>query len=84
MEQTNEDGELDPNTDLILRTNEQYVTEDNKVFNSQLEDSLAMMQLLNPTGDNSSQDQTYSVKLQDGKDYRGTIEQIRKKLSGQK
>ena len=80
---TDEDGELDPNTDLVLRTNEQYVTEDNKVFNSQLEDSLAMMQLLNPTGDNSSQDQTYGVKLQDGTDYRGTIEQIRKRLSGQ-
>ena len=69
---TNEDGELDPNTDLIVRTNEQYVTEDNKVFNSQLEDSLAMMQLLNPTGDNASQDQTYGVKLQDGTDYRGS------------
>jgi len=79
---TDDDGKLDPNTDLVVRTNEQYITEDNKVFNAQLEDSLSMMQLLNPTGDNSSQDQTYGIKLQDGTDYRGTIEEIRRRLSG--
>ena len=76
-----DEGNLDPNTDLIERTNTQFLKEDSKIFNDQLEDSLAMMQLLNPTGDNASQDQTYGVTLSDGSEYRGTIEEIRKKLS---
>ena len=76
-----EDGKLSPNTDIVKRTNLQFLTEDNKIFNEQVEDILSVMQMLNPTGDDANKDQTYGITLADGKEYRGDIESIRKKLT---
>ena len=76
-----EDNKLDANTDITKRTNQQFLTEDNKVFNEQVEDILSVMQMLNPTGDNADKDQTYGITLSSGEEYRGDIESIRKKLT---
>ena len=76
-----ENNKLDPNTDIAERTNSQFLKEDNKIFNEQVEDILSVMQMLNPTGDDANKDQTYGITLADGKEYRGDIESIRKKLT---
>ena len=76
-----EEGELSPNTDIAKRTNLQFLKEDNKIFNEQVEDILSVMQMLNPTGDNANKDQTYGITLANGEEYRGDIESIRKKLT---
>jgi hypothetical protein len=73
--------EPDENADLIIKLDEDIVTEGNKLMNNQLGDLLNMMQILNPLGDNVEENQTYGIKLSNGEDYRGTIAEIRKVLS---
>ena len=74
------DGELDANTDMVQRTNIQFLTEDNKIFGEQVEDILKMLAMTNPLGDNANKDQTYGITLANGEKYRGDIESIRRKL----
>ena len=79
------DGEATQNVDMIQRSNTQYIEADQKLATTQVDDILNMMQLMNPKGDNSSQDQTFGVMLPGEEpgtveEYRGTIENIRRKL----
>ena len=75
------------NVSMIDRAKAQYQGADTKVAKNQVDDIVAMMQLMNPKGDNSNQDQTYGIKVPNAEgnleEFRGTIQQIKKKLSQQ-
>ena len=79
-----DDGLPDQNADMIIRTKDQYLKADNKLMQRQVEDITNMMMLLNPTGDNASEgnpgDQTYSITLANGEEFRGTIQQVKEIL----
>jgi len=81
---TNKKNKITQNPDMIQRTKDQFTEADGKLAGTQVNDIVNMMSLMNPRGDNSSQDQTYGIQVtgENGelKEFRGSIEQIKTKL----
>ena len=61
-----EDGEISPNTDMVLLNQQQFQNEDNKIHNNQVNGILESLQILDPKGNTPAQDQTYQLKGSDG------------------
>lgn len=81
---TDEDGVIDPDTDVTNMNNEAFLRRDNALFLRQVDNILAAKQIINPRGDSASENGTYGIKvIQDGKEveFRGTIAQIKEKLT---
>tara|TARA_R110002072_G_scaffold151163_2_gene300329 strand:- start:20127 stop:23399 length:3273 start_codon:yes stop_codon:yes gene_type:complete len=81
---TDKKNKITENPDMIQRTKDQFTEADGKLAATQVNDIVNMMSLMNPRGDNSSQDQTYGIQVtgENGelKEFRGSIEQIKTKL----
>jgi len=81
---TNKKNKITQNPNMIQRTRDQFTEADGKLAATQVNDIVNMMSLMNPRGDNSSQDQTYGIQVtgENGelKEFRGSIEQIKTKL----
>lgn len=81
---TDEDGVIDPDTDVTNMNNEAFLRRDNALFLRQVDNILAAKQIINPRGDSAAENGTYGIKvIQDGKEveFRGTIAQIKEKLT---
>ena len=81
---TDEDGVIDPDTDVTQMNNEAFLRRDNALFLRQVDNILAAKQIINPRGDSANKDGTYGITvIQDGKEveYRGTIKKIKEKLT---
>ncbi len=81
---TDEDGNIDADTDVTKMNNKAFLRRDNALFLRQVDNILKAKQIINPRGDSAFEDGTYGVKvIQDGKEveYRGTIEEIKEKLT---
>ena len=61
-----DDGEISPNTDMVLLNQQQFQNEDNKIHNNQVNGILESLQILDPKGNTPAQDQTYQLKGSDG------------------
>ena len=83
---TDSRGNYTPSSDIIETAKAQHGNHIQVVAAEQIGQLLGakgkpgMLTLMFPKGDNSSENQTYGIEL-DGKEYRGTIQEIRKKLS---
>ena len=83
---TNSRGKYTPNSDIIETAKAQHGNHIQVVAAEQIAQLLGskgkpgMLTLMSPRGDNSSENQTYGIEL-DGEEYRGTIQEIRTKLS---
>ena len=83
---TNSRGKYTPNSDIIESAKADHGKHIQVVAAEQIGQLLGakgkpgMLTLMSPRGDNSSEDQTYGIEL-DGEEYRGTIQEIRFKLS---
>ena len=83
---TNSRGKYTPNSDIIETAKAEHGKHIQVVAAEQIGQLLGakgkpgMLTLMSPRGDNSSEDQTYGIEL-DGEEYRGTIQEIRFKLS---
>ena len=83
---TNSRGKYTPNSDIIESAKADHGKHIQVVAAEQIGQLLGakgkpgMLTLMSPRGDNSSEDQTYGIEL-DGEEYRGTIQEIRIKLS---
>jgi len=81
---TDEDGDIDPDTDVTVMNNQAFLRRDNALFLRQVDNILAAKQIINPRGDTAAENGTYGVKIiQNGKEveFRGTIAQIKEKLT---
>ena len=81
---TDEEGKIDPDTDVTQMNNEAFLRRDNALFLRQVDNILAAKQIINPRGDSANEDGTYGIKvIQDGKEveFRGTIEKLKEKLT---
>lgn len=81
---TDDDGDIDPDTDVTKMNNEAFLRRDNALFLRQVDNILKAKQIINPRGDSAAENGTYGVKIiQDGKEveYRGTIAEIKEKLT---
>ncbi len=81
---TNKKNEVTQNTDMIERTKTQFQEADTKLAANQVNDIVSMMSLMNPRGDNESEDQTYGITVTgengEQKEFRGSISEIKTKL----
>ena len=83
---TNSRGKYTPNSDIIETAKAEHGKHIQVVAAEQIGQLLGakgkpgMLTLMSPRGDNSSKDQTYGIEL-DGEEFRGTIQEIRTKLS---
>ena len=83
---TNSRGKYTPNSDIIETAKAEHGKHIQVVAAEQIGQLLGakgkpgMLTLMSPRGDNSSEDQTYGIEL-DGEEFRGTIQEIRTKLS---
>ena len=83
---TNSRGKYTPNSDIIESAKADHGKHIQVVAAEQIGQLLGakgkpgMLTLMSPRGDNSSKDQTYGIEL-DGEEFRGTIQEIRTKLS---
>jgi hypothetical protein len=83
---TNSRGKYTPNSDIIETAKAEHGKHIQLVAAEQIGQLLGakgkpgMLTLMSPRGDNSSENQTYGIEL-DGEEFRGTIQEIRTKLS---
>jgi len=81
---TNKKNKVTQNADMIERTKDQFHKADTKLAANQVNDIVSMMSLMNPRGDNASEDQTYGITVTgengESKEFRGSISEIKTKL----
>ena len=81
---TNKKNKITQNPDMIERTKDQFNKADTRLAANQVNDIVSMMSLMNPRGDNASEDQTYGITVTgengESKEFRGSISEIKTKL----
>jgi len=83
---TDEDGNIDPNTDVPVLSENQYADRNNKLQSYKIESILTALRVQNPRGNNLGGGEftdTWTIKAEEG-DFTGTLSEIRSKLSEKK
>ena len=76
--------DMDENTDFVELSKKQFVREDNKLYARQVDGVLEALQVMDPNGNTTSQDQTYTIMNPDNPEeilYEGNIESLRRQMS---